>query len=103
VQIDVLLAERMLQGAYFLIGDAAHTHSPAGGQGMNTGIQDAVNLAGKLYAVLVGGAIADRGGGHRTRLDRLLGYAAGPAGHPDARTRVRRLIGLPGQQRRVAS
>jgi 2-polyprenyl-6-methoxyphenol hydroxylase-like FAD-dependent oxidoreductase len=46
----------MSQGPYFLVGDAAHTHSPAGGQGMNTGIQDALNLAGKLHAVLVGGA-----------------------------------------------
>jgi len=36
----------------FLLGDAAHTHSPAGGQGMNTGIQDAGNLAWKLAHVL---------------------------------------------------
>jgi 2-polyprenyl-6-methoxyphenol hydroxylase-like FAD-dependent oxidoreductase len=36
----------------FLLGDAAHIHSPAGGQGMNTGIGDAVNLAWKLAAVL---------------------------------------------------
>ncbi|RYZ97260.1 MAG: FAD-dependent oxidoreductase, partial [Moraxellaceae bacterium] len=36
----------------FLIGDAAHVHSPAGGQGMNTGINDAINLAWKLAAVL---------------------------------------------------
>jgi 2-polyprenyl-6-methoxyphenol hydroxylase-like FAD-dependent oxidoreductase len=35
-------------GNVFLAGDAAHVHSPAGGQGMNTGIQDAVNLAWKL-------------------------------------------------------
>src|SRR3984893_14297262 len=40
----------------FLLGDAAHIHSPAGGQGMNTGIGDAVNLAWKLAAVLVGRA-----------------------------------------------
>lgn len=38
----------------FLAGDAAHVHSPMGGQGMNTGIQDAVNLAWKLDAVLDG-------------------------------------------------
>jgi 2-polyprenyl-6-methoxyphenol hydroxylase-like FAD-dependent oxidoreductase len=38
----------------FLAGDAAHVHSPMGGQGMNTGIQDAVNLAWKLDAVLGG-------------------------------------------------
>jgi 2-polyprenyl-6-methoxyphenol hydroxylase-like FAD-dependent oxidoreductase len=40
----------------FVAGDAAHIHSPAGGQGMNTGLQDAANLAWKLAAVLRGGA-----------------------------------------------
>jgi 2-polyprenyl-6-methoxyphenol hydroxylase-like FAD-dependent oxidoreductase len=40
----------------FLLGDAAHIHSPVGGQGMNTGIGDAVNLAWKLAAVLNGSA-----------------------------------------------
>ena len=39
-------------GRAFLLGDAAHIHSPVGGQGMNTGIGDAVNLAWKLKAVL---------------------------------------------------
>ncbi|MGY2893208.1 FAD-dependent monooxygenase [Deinococcus sp. UYEF24] len=39
-------------GRVFLLGDAAHVHSPAGGQGMNTGLGDAVNLAWKLAAVL---------------------------------------------------
>jgi 2-polyprenyl-6-methoxyphenol hydroxylase-like FAD-dependent oxidoreductase len=38
-------------GRVFLAGDAAHVHSPAGGQGMNTGMQDAVNLAWKLAMV----------------------------------------------------
>jgi 2-polyprenyl-6-methoxyphenol hydroxylase-like FAD-dependent oxidoreductase len=41
----------------FLAGDAAHVHSPAGGQGMNTGIGDAVNLAWKLAQVLQGRAL----------------------------------------------
>ncbi|QSE93603.1 FAD-dependent oxidoreductase [Rhodococcus pseudokoreensis] len=41
-------------GRVFLAGDAAHVHSPAGGQGMNTGIQDAMNLGWKLAAVLGG-------------------------------------------------
>jgi 2-polyprenyl-6-methoxyphenol hydroxylase-like FAD-dependent oxidoreductase len=40
----------------FLLGDAAHIHSPVGGQGMNTGIGDAINLAWKLAAVLRGHA-----------------------------------------------
>lgn len=41
-------------GRLFVAGDAAHIHSPAGGQGMNTGIQDAVNLGWKMAAVLRG-------------------------------------------------
>jgi 2-polyprenyl-6-methoxyphenol hydroxylase-like FAD-dependent oxidoreductase len=50
------VADRMSTSNVFLAGDAAHTHSPAGAQGMNTGIQDAANLAWKLHAVLTGGA-----------------------------------------------
>lgn len=46
------IASRFRQGRCFLLGDAAHVHSPAGGQGMNTGIADAANLAWKLAAVL---------------------------------------------------
>lgn len=45
---------RYRHGRVFLAGDAAHVHSPMGGQGMNTGIQDAANLAWKLDAVLGG-------------------------------------------------
>ncbi|MEU9146302.1 FAD-dependent oxidoreductase [Streptomyces sp. NPDC048349] len=41
-------------GRVFLAGDAAHVHSPAGGLGMNTGLQDAANLSWKLAAVLHG-------------------------------------------------
>ena len=44
------------KGRAFLAGDAAHIHSPAGGQGMNTGIGDAINLAWKLAAVVAGRA-----------------------------------------------
>ena len=44
------------KGRVFLAGDAAHLHSPAGGQGMNTGIQDAYNLAWKLAMVHQGKA-----------------------------------------------
>ena len=43
-------------GRIFLAGDAAHTHSPAGAQGMNTGLQDAVNLGWKLAAAAGGWA-----------------------------------------------
>lgn len=45
---------RYRHGRVFLAGDAAHVHSPMGGQGMNTGIQDAANLAWKIAAVLAG-------------------------------------------------
>ena len=46
------VADRFRDRRVFLLGDAAHIHSPVGGQGMNTGIGDAVNLAWKLAAVL---------------------------------------------------
>ncbi|HXX67851.1 MAG TPA: FAD-dependent oxidoreductase [Polyangiaceae bacterium] len=48
------VAERFRIGRAFLLGDAAHIHSPVGGQGMNTGIGDAVNLAWKLAAAIRG-------------------------------------------------
>lgn len=47
-------ARRYRVGRVLLVGDAAHVHSPVGGQGMNTGIQDATNLSWKLTAVLAG-------------------------------------------------
>ncbi|MFE1413631.1 FAD-dependent oxidoreductase [Streptomyces sp. NPDC085524] len=50
------LADRFRQGRVFLAGDAAHVHSPAGGQGLNTSVQDAYNLGWKLGAVLNGQA-----------------------------------------------
>jgi 2-polyprenyl-6-methoxyphenol hydroxylase-like FAD-dependent oxidoreductase len=55
------VAESLRKGRVLLCGDAAHVHSPAGGQGMNTGIQDAVSLAPVLADVL--------GGADEARLD----------------------------------
>jgi 2-polyprenyl-6-methoxyphenol hydroxylase-like FAD-dependent oxidoreductase len=49
-------AERFRDRRCFLLGDAAHIHSPMGGQGMNTGLQDAYNLAWKLALVVKGEA-----------------------------------------------
>jgi 2-polyprenyl-6-methoxyphenol hydroxylase-like FAD-dependent oxidoreductase len=54
--VNVRLADIFRRGRLFLAGDAAHVHSPAGGLGMNTGIQDAYNLGWKLAAVLGGRA-----------------------------------------------
>ena len=66
------VADRFRQGRAFLLGDAAHIHSPVGGQGMNTGIGDAVNLAWKIADVVHGRAdrVAARqlrAGAHRLR------------------------------------
>jgi 2-polyprenyl-6-methoxyphenol hydroxylase-like FAD-dependent oxidoreductase len=51
---NVRMVDRYRVGRAFLAGDAAHVHSPAGGQGMNTGIQDAYNLGWKMAAVIHG-------------------------------------------------
>ncbi|MCE0766597.1 rifampin monooxygenase [Pseudonocardia kujensis] len=51
-------AERYREGRAFLAGDAAHVHPPTGGQGLNLGIQDAVNLGWKLAAAIAGWAPA---------------------------------------------
>jgi 2-polyprenyl-6-methoxyphenol hydroxylase-like FAD-dependent oxidoreductase len=48
------VADAYRRGPVFLVGDAAHVHSPAGGQGMNIGIQDAVDLGETLQAALAG-------------------------------------------------
>ncbi|WP_238017070.1 FAD-dependent monooxygenase [Dactylosporangium sp. AC04546] len=53
---DERQAPRYRVGRAFLAGDAAHVHSPAGGQGMNTGLQDAANLGWKLAATAAGWA-----------------------------------------------
>jgi hypothetical protein len=57
-RLNVRIVDRYREGRVFLAGDAAHIHSPAGGQGMNTGIQDAHNLGWKLAAVTSGASPA---------------------------------------------
>ena len=52
--MNARLADRYRVGRVFLAGDAAHTHPPTGGQGLNTSVQDAYNLGWKLAAVLNG-------------------------------------------------
>ena len=52
------VADHFRMGRAFILGDAAHIHSPVGGQGMNTGIGDAVNLSWKLAAAIHGNANA---------------------------------------------
>jgi 2-polyprenyl-6-methoxyphenol hydroxylase-like FAD-dependent oxidoreductase len=52
--MNARLADRYRDGRVFLAGDAAHTHPPTGGQGLNTSVQDAYNLGWKLAAVLSG-------------------------------------------------
>ncbi|MUL45188.1 3-(3-hydroxyphenyl)propionate hydroxylase [Mycobacterium sp. CBMA293] len=53
-RVNLLMAQQFRMGRVLLAGDAAHVHSPAGGQGVNTGVQDAYNLGWKLAAVRSG-------------------------------------------------
>ncbi|TLD34319.1 hypothetical protein PspLS_00888 [Pyricularia sp. CBS 133598] len=61
-RIHCRCASRYRDGRLFIAGDAAHIHSPVGGQGMNAALQDAINLGWKLSAVL-------RGAAHESLLD----------------------------------
>jgi 2-polyprenyl-6-methoxyphenol hydroxylase-like FAD-dependent oxidoreductase len=56
--INSRMVQRLREGRIFFGGDSAHVHSPAGGQGMNTGIQDMINLCWKLAMVSSGKASA---------------------------------------------
>jgi 3-(3-hydroxy-phenyl)propionate hydroxylase len=59
-QVHLRRAERYREGRVLLAGDAAHIHSPAGGQGMNTGIQDGANLGWRLALISRGVADPER-------------------------------------------
>jgi 2-polyprenyl-6-methoxyphenol hydroxylase-like FAD-dependent oxidoreductase len=52
--MNARLADRSRVGRAFLAGDAAHIHPPTGGQGLNTGVQDAYNLGWKFAAAMSG-------------------------------------------------
>jgi 2-polyprenyl-6-methoxyphenol hydroxylase-like FAD-dependent oxidoreductase len=80
--INTRMTATMRVGRVFLAGDAAHIHSPVGGQGMNTGIQDALNLAWKLALVVqgrAGDALLDTYNHERHGNARHLLSAIGPA------------------------
>jgi 2-polyprenyl-6-methoxyphenol hydroxylase-like FAD-dependent oxidoreductase len=81
------VARSFRSGRLLLAGDAAHVHSPAGGQGMNTGIQDAMELADALAQVL-------RGADEATTLD---AYAH------ERREVARRIVGLTDRMTRAAT
>lgn len=94
------VTDHFRRGRVFLLGDAAHVHSPAGGQGMNTGILDAINLAWKLTAVVKGKAPDSLLDSYETErqafahklvetTDRLFTFATAEGGFADfVRTRI---------------
>ena len=98
------VTQHFRKGRIFLAGDAAHIHSPAGGQGMNTGIGDAINLAWKLATVLkgrAGDALLDSfeaeriGFAHRlvATTDRIFTFATGEGALADfVRTRIAPIV-----------
>ncbi len=93
------IASTPRRGRVLLCGDAAHVHSPAGGQGMNTGIQDAMSLAPKLASVLRGGdeSILDDWAAERHRI------AAEVVSMTDRMTRMATLTSPIGQTLRNAA
>jgi 2-polyprenyl-6-methoxyphenol hydroxylase-like FAD-dependent oxidoreductase len=80
--VNTRMAPTMQVGRVFLAGDASHVHSPVGGQGMNTGMQDAINLAWKVALMVKGQgteALLDSYNAERhANARRLLGFV-GPA------------------------
>jgi 2-polyprenyl-6-methoxyphenol hydroxylase-like FAD-dependent oxidoreductase len=109
------LADSYRQGSVFLVGDAAHVHSPAGGQGMNTGIQDAVDLGHALVEVLRNGRPDSSLDGYESRrrpvaaqvikmTDRATRMAtlSNPAARGGRNTVIRLLGHVPPARRRLA-
>ena len=93
---NVRLAERYRAGRVFLAGDAAHVHPPTGGQGMNTGVQDAYNLGWKLAAET---ALDTYETERRAVAARVLGVSTElldrfAQGHPEAHKRGEESFGL---------
>ncbi len=93
---NVRLAERYRVGRVFLAGDAAHVHPPTGGQGMNTGVQDAYNLGWKLAAET---ALDSYETERRTVAARVLGVSSDlldryAERHPDAYKRGEETFGF---------
>ncbi len=95
------VVDRYRAGRVLVAGDAAHVHSPAGGQGLNTGVQDAYNLGWKLALVLRGRApdrLLDTYGEERAPVARAvargsdLGHSAVFSPHPVARLLRERVL-----------
>ncbi|MEU7978905.1 FAD-dependent oxidoreductase [Micromonospora sp. NPDC049081] len=107
------IADRYRRGRVLLAGDAAHVHSPAGGQGMNLGICDAVALGAALGDVLAGhpDTLLDAYAASRRPLaEEVVGFAARltrlatlpPAGRPLRDLALRAVSGMPPVRRRIA-
>ncbi|WP_410810583.1 FAD-dependent oxidoreductase [Micromonospora sp. 067-2] len=107
------IADTFRAGPVLLAGDAGHVHSPAGGQGMNLGICDAVALGTALADVLDGGpdtVLDDYTARQRPMAEDVLSFAAGltslatlaPAGRPVRDVLLRLLGAVPPARRRIA-
>ncbi|MEV5960740.1 NAD(P)/FAD-dependent oxidoreductase [Kribbella sp. NPDC051952] len=107
-RIHERVADQYRAGRVVLAGDAAHTHSPAGGQGMNLGLRDAVTLAAALASALTHGDEADLDAyatNSRAEAVRVIGLAhrlTRLANLPRPLRQVRNtIVGLAGRQEKV--